>query len=987
MRPARLLALLALCSAPVIAQRYAGLYGRVLDTSDGGIGMASVTAVDQDTGFRRTVESQPGGAYSIGGLFPGTYKMTVRKEGFISVVRFDVPLKPGGATRADFILPVGSVEESITVYGTATLVDQENAATTTSAGRDEIDRFPLNGRGLLTLVELAPGAIVTPATRGEAGQFTATGQRPNTNYFTVDGVSANTGVTAGGLPAQSTGGVLPALSAFGSMDSLISLDAVDEFRITTSTSIAEFGRLPGATVSLTSRSGSNEFHGSTSYRIRNELFSANDWFGNRSGYGRLPLRLQDVTQTIGGPIRRNRTFFFLSYEHGALGQPGVWRQPVPSADIRASVAWAEPVLDLFPLPTGGSPAGGVGEATGRVDRPAGLQAGSVRVDQALTSRVTLFGRYNDSPSDNQFGTLGVNHLDLRSRSLTLGLNARPTSSLALDLRANESQSEASSVWTEGDGCALQPLAVNFLSAPVPCDYLVRFSIGGIGQLVSGREGDRRQRQFQLIPAATWRHGAHALGLGVDYRRITAVRRDPTASLSVIADTVASVADQRSLWISKASAQNAATTLDELSLWVEDTWQATRRLTIAAGLRWEFAPAPLPDDTVYFFSPASNTVVSQRQPLWPDDYRSFAPRLGAAWRVTGDGRTVLRAGGGLYFNSALSIATDILNGGPLSVSRFTSDIHAPFSTLLSFGFMPGLKLPRVVEWNVSIERALGANSSVTAGYVGSAGRRLIRREVGGPGSSATSLVALTTEDGSSNYAALEVQYQRRLTRGMQATASYAWSHSLDNDSSDAYLLWAGGGVSDRGSSDFDLRHDFTAAASYEPDFLRGWGVDLVFHARSGFPVTPLAAEQYQGISYINAFRPNLVWAQPLWVADANTPGGRRLNPAAFAAAAPGIQGTLGRNVLTGFGMSQVDLAVRREFRLHDQLRLQIRIEAFNAFNHPNFADPAQYLTSPLFGQSPSMLNMMLGTGSPGSGLSPILQTGGPRSLQGSVRFVF
>src|SRR5205807_5948579 len=153
--------------------------------------------------------------------------------------------------------------------------------------------LPLNGRGLLTLLELAPGTNVIPATRGDAGQFTATGQRPNTNYFTVDGVSANTGVTAGGLPAQSTGGSLPALSAFGSMDSLISLEAVQEMRVTTSTSVAEFGRLPGATVGLSSRSGSNEFHGAATYRVRNELFNANDWFANQAGYRRLPLRLHD----------------------------------------------------------------------------------------------------------------------------------------------------------------------------------------------------------------------------------------------------------------------------------------------------------------------------------------------------------------------------------------------------------------------------------------------------------------------------------------------------------------------------------------------------------------------------------------------------------------------------------------------------------------------------------------------------------------------
>ncbi len=980
--------LLFLCSASAVAQRYADLYGRVLDVSEGGIGLASITVVDQDTGFRRSAESQPGGAYSVGGLFPGTYKVTVRKEGFVTVVRFDVVLKPGAAARADFVLPVGSVEESITVVGTAPLTEHEDASTSTIAGRDEIDRLPLNGRGLLTLVELAPGAIVTPATRGEAGQFTATGQRPNTNSFTVDGVSANTGVTAGGLPAQPTGGVLPALSAYGSMDSLISLDAVEDFRITTSTSIAEFGRLPGANVALTSRSGSNEFHGATSYRIRNELFAANDWFGNQAGYGRLPLRVQDATQSFGGPIRRNRTFFFLSYEHAALVQPNVWLQPVPSAAARSSAAdWAQPLLALFPLPASGTADSGIGEIVGRAARPAGLHTGGVRIDQAITPRVTLFGRYNDSPSENQFGTLVVNRLDLRSRSLTLGLSARPASSVTLDLRANESESDADSLWAQGDGCSLEPVAASFLGIPVPCNYLVRFSIGGIGQLVSGSEGERRQRQFQLIPSATWRYRGHALSVGSDYRRITAVRRDPTGSLGVIADGMASLVDQRSLWISKAAAQNASTTLDELSLWIEDTWQATARLTIAAGLRWEFSPAPLPDAAVYFYSPATATVVSLDQPLWPDDYRNFAPRLGGAWKITRDGRTVLRAGGGLYYNSALSIATDILNGGPLSVTQFTSQIHAPFPTLLSFGFMPQLELPRVLQWNVSLERAIGASDGVSLGYVGSDGRRLMRREVGGPGSTPTALVALTTNNGSSDYAALEMQYRRRLARGLAATASYTWSHSLDNDSSDAYLVWAGAGPSDRGSSDFDLRHNFTAEASYEPACLRGWGVDLVFHARSGFPITPLAAEEYQGISYVNAFRPNLVWGQPLWISGSGMPGGRELNPAAFAAAAAGTQGTLGRNALTGFGMWQADIAVRREFRLSDRLKLQLRMDAFNAFNHANFADPVRFLTSPVFGESTSMLNMMLGTGSPGSGLSPSLQTGGPRSLQGGIRFLF
>ena len=235
------------------------------------IGQAAVTVVNEDTGFRRVTESDPGGRYTVASLQPGSYKITVRREGFRTLMRFGVKLTAASATRADFILPVGSIEETITVVGTAPLVSHDDGATGTHLERGEFERLPLNGRGLLTLLEMSPGTNVIPATRGDAGQFTASGQRANANYFTVDGVSANTGVTAGGLPAQTTGGTLPALSAFGSMDSLISLEAVQEMNVTTSSSVAELGRLPGATVALTSRSGSNDLHGAATYRIRNEL--------------------------------------------------------------------------------------------------------------------------------------------------------------------------------------------------------------------------------------------------------------------------------------------------------------------------------------------------------------------------------------------------------------------------------------------------------------------------------------------------------------------------------------------------------------------------------------------------------------------------------------------------------------------------------------------------------------------------------------------
>ena len=982
------------------AQPSAALSGRVLDTSEAGIPAAVITVVNEDTGFRRTVESELSGTYAIGSLDPGVYKITARKPGFRTVIRFGVRLAEGSPARADFILPVGSIEESITVTGSAPLIAQEqDASASIRFERQDLDHLPLNGRGLLTMLELVPGTNVIPATRGEAGQFTASGQRPNTNYFTVDGVSANTGVAAGGIPAQSTGGVLPGLRAFGSLDSVIATEAIEDFRVQTSTEAAEFGRLPGASVAITSRSGSAAFHGSASFRLRNELLGANDWFGNQNGYGRAPLRMEDTSGTLGGPVRRDRTFFFLSFERMSMSQPYVWVQPVPSADARQTVAtWAQAAVNLFPMPNAGTLAGGIGEWVGRDNRPAGLDAGSARVDHALTSRVTLFGRYSDSPSSNQFGSIQVNQLDLRLRSLTLGLNARRSERTVFDVRANVSQADAHSVWTAGDGsdapgCGLQALAEQFLGPNVPCDYLVRFTIGGVGQLVSGREGDRRQRQVQVLGTASLARGPHTLKFGADYRHILAVRRDDTGTLGVIADSMDSLLDSSSLWLARSDAIRLSIPVQELSLWA----QPFPGLTVAAGLRWEFSPAPLPDSPSNFYDPVSGEVVSERRILWPNSYRNFAPRLGIAYRPTGDGRTVLRAGGGLYYNSSLSIATDTINSGPLGISQFGGSIGGIFPSVLSFGFEPNLKLPQVEQWNVSLERAWTGHDVVSVGYLGSAGHSLIRREVGGEGYTLTDWVALTTNNGQSDYNALQVEYRRNLAEGLEARASYAWSHSIDNDSSDAFLVWAGPGTQDRGSSDFDVRHSLTAALTYGytardgahglARVANGWALDAILRARSGFPMTVLEADEFMGITLMNAFRPNLVAGQPLWISDPNAPAHRRLNPAAFSAAPYEQQGNLGRNVLTGFGMSQLDLALRREFRLREQKRLQIRLEAFNALNQPNFADPVRYLNSPVFGQSTSMLNMMLGTGTPGSGLAPILQTGGPRTLQGSVRFQF
>jgi hypothetical protein len=334
---------------------------------------------------------------------------------------------------------------------------------------------------------------------------------------------------------------------------------------------------------------------------------------------------------------------------------------------------------------------------------------------------------------------------------------------------------------------------------------------------------------------------------------------------------------------------------------------------------------------------------------------------------------------------------LINSGPLGITQLISGKAGLFSSILSYGFDPALRLPRLSQWNLTLDRALDRSDTVSIGYVGSKGRRLIRRELGGLGNTPTAVFALTTNHGSSDYEGVQAQYRRRVAQGVQAVASYSWSHSLDNDSSDAFLVWAAAGATaarDHASSDFDLRHSLTTSVTWDaPHRFGGWSLDSILRARTSFPITVLVNEQYQGVPLGNAFRPDQLLGEPLWINDPGLPGGRRINAAAFLAPAAGKQGSLGRNSISGFGMSQLDLAVRREWKWKERRTIEARLEAFNALNQANFADPVHYLSSPVFGQSTSMLNLMLGTGSPGSGLTPILQTGGARSLQGTLRFRF
>lgn len=1004
MSDGRIALLYWVCAAPLLAQQYTHLSGLIQDPSGAAVPGALITVVNEDTGFRRLARSGDDGGYAVASLQPGLYKITVRKEGFRTLVRFGVKLEAAHPVQVDFTLPLGSMQEEITVSGTSPLLSSEDAAAGTLIGRDRIERLPLNGRNLLHLLALAPGAIVTPATRGEPGQFTTAGQRPNANYFAIDGVSANSGVSAGGLPAQSTGGSLPAMTALGSLHGLVPLAALEEFRIQTSTATSEFGRLPGAQVLLSSRSGSNEFHGSLFDYWRNGRLDAADWFANRYGQDFSGLRMQDFGGSLGGPVTPNRTFFFLAYEGMRLREPFSWRAAVPSAEARAAArAWAAPILAMFPEPNGASLGPHLAEWTGLYRRRAGFDVASLRLDHALAARLTLFARWNEARSSNQFTTTQRNDLDLRHRSLTGGFNLRLGPGAIVDLKLNRSYARGRSSWqsidsSEPGSCPLEPTAQFLFGGAIACDSLFRFSIAGLGQVASGVEPLQTQSQWQALSVAELNRSRHRIRLGAEFRQYLPERRDAGASVSLIAETIDDLLAARDLWVASAPARSLRYPLSELSVFAQDTWRVRSGLTATIGLRWEYAGAPrLVRLGEAGYSSLAYVFPGQTE-IWRNASANLAPRLALAWRPFGQATTVIRAGWGLYYHSTLSVGTDLVNGGPLSVAQFGRRRGLPFSTLLSFGFAPGLRLPAVHQWNFTLERALANRQVFSAGYVGSSGVRLLRREFGGAESSETLWLALATNRGRSAYHSLQIQYRKPVARGLQVLGAYAWSHSIDNSSSDSVLHWTRAGLPldyDRGSSDFDARHSFTLALSYEITapgaslwrrFSRGWGIDSIVRARSGFPITVLASEYAMGLGFANAFRPSLVAGRPVWLDDPSVPSGRRLNPAAFRVQ-PGTQGNLGRNAISGFPMHQVDAAVRRPLLAGDRYSLLLRVEAFNIFNHPNFADPVRFLSSPLFGVAPSMLDQMLGTGSPASGLTRAFQTGGARSLQFSLRLAF
>ena len=1043
MRPASAFAFLLLAAlTSVHAQSTnASLAGRVTDPAKALIVDAKVAAINAGTNVRYETTTNGSGEYHLANLPPDTYRIEIEKPGFKKTVKPDVILHVQDALEINFEMTLGPVSETVTVEAGAPLVNTESATVSTVVDRTFVENLPLNGRSFQTLITLTPGVVLTATGFNDQGQFSVNGQRADANYFTVDGVSANFGVTGFIAMMQSASGALPALSASGGTNSLVSVDAMQEFRVQTSSFAPEFGRTPGGQVSIVTRSGTNAFHGTLFEYFRNDVLDARDWFVNFNRLAKPEERLNDFGGVIGGPVIKDKTFFFFSYEGQRLRQPSSLQTVVPDNQSRQQAPAAmRPYLNAYPVANGAALGTGLAQFNASFSNPSSLDAYSIRADQVLNSKLSLFGRYNYSPSSldqrGPFFTSGrvlstTNSLSSSVHTGTVGLTQLITPGISNEVRLNYSNHRVSIkfVLDNFGGAVPLPDSLFFPSGYSSANSNFIFIIGGAGEYVQGKQGTDEQRQVNLIDNLSVTKSSHQMKFGVDYRWL-APFSSPAAYRQFVQFSGVTTAPGGALSGTASFAQASAFQTNALlsqnfSLYGQDTWKITPRLTVTYGLRWDVNPALKgknsendPFTVTGLSNPATMTLAPRGTPLYETTFGNFAPRIGVAYqlRASPDWGTTLRAGFGVFYDLGQGSLGGVSSFFPYLANRNFAPgqfplspqnaappaltTNPPVNTILVAD--PHLKLPRTYQWNVALEQAIGSSQSLSATYVGSTGRDLLRVTNLFNVNPNFLLVALTDNSATSDYHALQLKFQRRLSRGLQALASYSWSHSIDIASTDALAtnINTPGTIAspnlDRGDSDFDIRHSFSTGVTYNlptpgsrkvvKAILGGWSLDGLIYARSAPPVDVVGAP-FVAAGTLLSPRPNVNTGVPLELRGAQFPGGRIFNRAAFSAAPAGSQGNFGRNVLRGFGASQADVGLQRQFHLTEELGLRFRAEFFNIFNHPNFGNPVNNITSPLFGRSTQTLASSLGSGGANGGLNPLYQIGGPRSIQFALKLQF
>jgi hypothetical protein len=970
--------LLALLFALPLAAQDASLTGTVKDVQGGVVAGAAITLTNSATSVAQNSKSDSEGDYAFPVVKPGTYNLKVEQKGFQTFLQNGIVLPVDSRARADATLQVGETSTTVTVAETGIGVQTETSSLGSVVETKQITEIPLNGRFFLDLALLQAGTVV-PSTN-------------NRTFLAVPSGIGMSGINASGTREDSTNYLFDGINLSDMVQNQITfqpnIDMVQEFKVQTNAFSAEYGRNAGIIINAVSKSGSNSLHGTAYEFIRNQRFDAKNFFDPAGPI--IPFNRNIFGYSIGGPIVKNKTFFFSSYEGRRAHEVASLKTQVPSVAQRATVT--NPIIQkLLTLVPAANDATGT-FFVGPTPRNRSLDQFTGRIDHTFSTRDFLYGSFISNHDQRTEPTLQGNNLptygDFRPAKrylLSVGYTHMFNSTITNELRAglNRVRIDFDQAYTGKPS----DFGINSPSGVFPeIEVSGGMFFGGITGFPQGR-GDTT---FHYGDTLSWVKGRHTLKFGGEFRRFRNNNfNGGTGGVILFSNLAGFLAGTPTQTTETALAATPALRVNALGTFVQDDVKLTRNLTLNLGLRWEYNGVPSEKyDRLANFYTATDTVIRVgtngiKRP-YNRQWTAFGPRVGLAWDPWGDGKTVIRAGSGFYYDQPVTnMVSNLGSNPPFSQSvNITSGIvlanpfNAPAGSGSALNYVDqNFRYGRVLSYNFNIQREV-LGTVFQAAYVGSQGRHLrligdFNQAINGrrpyTGFSAITGSASISD---SSYNGLWLSAQKRLSKGLSLNTSFTWSKSIDNNSvgsSNAQVQNMYNIAGERGLSDFDARLRYVLSAIYLLPFkggqngvlqriVEGWSLSPIINLQSGNPFSPIIA--VTNANSLETFtRPNIIPGASLSVPDPGT--SLWFNTGAFAC--PGTTsnvrtcptlntfGTAGRNILTAPGLADVDLALAKDTHIVERVGLQFRAEAFNLFNHPNFSQPGNSFTAATFGQ--------------------------------------
>ncbi|HWX54957.1 MAG TPA: carboxypeptidase regulatory-like domain-containing protein [Verrucomicrobiae bacterium] len=990
-----ILPLVLISAVAAFAQNTASIQGTVTDSSGAAVVGANVVVKSASQGLERTTQTGSAGNYEVPALPPGSYSVEVQMSGFQSQQANDVVVAVSQNSVQNFSLKPASATEVVTVEATVPVIETTTMTVGQSINQRTVQDIPLNGRHFVDLALLVPGTVVPPQNgfltaplRGQGSfAFNSAGGREDAVNFMINGINLND-MVQNQVTFQPT------------------INTVSEFKIDNSTYSAEFGRNSGSIVNIATRSGTDEFHGELYDYLRNNWFDARNAFNSKtsltgSPLAQSPFKRNQFGADFGGPLHRGTTYFFLSYE-GLRHRQGLntASNVLSDADRAAVQAGTNAVAKaLLPfIPAANSTLGAAPAFQGSATAPVDIDQGTADISHNFSNADNLHGYYVYQRDLRQESTQGASipgFGDTRSghrQVLTLNETHVFSSNVVNEFRLGANRIHLT--FTPNNTTLASAVGINF--GPNPA-FIPTIRIQGPGfgtNLLFGAERNfpqgRGDTGSEIADVVSYVRGRHSFKFGGEFRdfRNDNFNNDPgqlifSSVTNFKAGTVASFARNPGNIANRIN-QNA------LDFFAQDSWKLSPSFTLELGLRyaWNMTPSEALNRFVAFQAgPGTTGILTQGVNPYGQNNNNFQPRLGFSWDVFHSGKTVLRSGYGYQVDQPITgYVTGLTSNPPFgalvsvnganSLANVGAIMNGPPASISPTAIDPHFKNANVQSWNLNIQQEVDRNTSLMVGYFGSKGTHLqIDRNINQPLNPAdptssplktlgntvgnipagTSLSTIITEhdsSGTSTYNALWISANRKLARGVQFNASYTWSHSIDQNSRNAEgtslqnsLNIAG----DKGSSDFDARHRFVANAIYDLPFkgnrfVAGWELATILSLQSGNPLTLSGGST--GINGGVLFG-GLTTIRPDLFGTVNITG----NPAAWFSVTPGTLvnptnhfGNLGRNNLYGPGFADADLSLIKTTKITEKVSAQLRLDAFDAFNHPNFGQPSlSYVT--------------------------------------------